>query len=101
MKINLHHLAQTEAGPIVELTTTEHRKYSKILHGMLPKDNYGRVTPINKLGNKINRSLDEIGFIREVRKSYKNRSFRNDRTLNKQYEAFRSQYWIWRASNVK
>ncbi|WP_425484681.1 HNH/ENDO VII family nuclease [Kroppenstedtia pulmonis] len=28
-------------------------------------------------------------------------SFRNNRTLNNQYEAFRKQYWKWRARSLE
>lgn len=62
--IELHHVLQKEAGPMVEIHELTHREYQKQLHGLR---GYGE-------------------------------SFRNDKTLSRQYSSFRRFYWKWRAN---
>jgi filamentous hemagglutinin len=46
--INLHHMLQTQSGPIAEVTATMHQQYSRILH----------INP-NTIPSGINRSAFE------------------------------------------
>ncbi|MED4567968.1 HNH/ENDO VII family nuclease [Brevibacillus agri] len=96
-KISLHHILQVEPGPMVEILQTVHQKNYKVLHGLLEKTKFKRLKSLSKLSSKANKSLEEIEKIRKERKAKKQRSFRNDPNLDKQYNKFREEYWIWRA----
>ncbi|WP_139488158.1 HNH/ENDO VII family nuclease [Brevibacillus dissolubilis] len=100
-KISLHHILQIEPGPMLEILQTVHQKNYKVLHGLLEKTKFKRLKPLDKLSSKANKSIDEIEKIRKKRKATKQRSFRNDPDLDKQYNKFREDYWIWRAEEVK
>lgn len=95
-KVELHHLTSTERnrgskyfngedrdGTVVEIQSSVHNKYKKQLHAVNEKDNsFRKVTT---------ETVDENGKpIRQKTKSY-------DAT---QYEKFRSQYWVDRASEI-
>ncbi|MGH1041453.1 HNH/ENDO VII family nuclease [Bacillus cereus group sp. MS39] len=95
--INLHHILQQEPGPMVEILQTVHRKNYRILHGLLEKNKFKRIKPLDKISLKANKFIDEIVEIRKERKRIKRRSFRSDPELDKQYNDFREQYWKWRS----
>jgi len=46
--IELHHILQTESGTMVEIRETTHRKYKRILHGLLGDGDSFRNNPILK-----------------------------------------------------
>ncbi|RNB50518.1 hypothetical protein EDM57_22760 [Brevibacillus gelatini] len=96
-KISLHHILQVEPGPMVEILQTVHQKNYKVLHGLLEKTKYKRLRSLNSISSKANKPIEEIEKIRKERKAKKQRSFRNDPNLDKQYNKFREEYWIWRA----
>ncbi|MEM5601433.1 HNH/ENDO VII family nuclease [Bacillus cereus] len=89
--INLHHILQQEPGPMVEILQTVHRKNYRILHGLLEKNKFRRIKPLDKISLKANKFIDEIVEIRKERKRIKRRSFRSDPELDKQYNDFREQ----------
>jgi len=51
-KVELHHLLQSEPGPMVEILGTTHQEGSRILHGLVEKGNSFRNTP--GLSNQYN-----------------------------------------------
>lgn len=66
-QINLHHVLGKEPGPMVELTTSIHKKHHGKLHGLVEDGN----------------------------------SFRNNSSLQYQYETFRKSYWKERAKDFE
>ncbi|MEC2077048.1 HNH/ENDO VII family nuclease [Metabacillus fastidiosus] len=98
--INLHHILQQEPGPMVEIHQTVHQKNYRILHGLLEKNKFKRVKPIDKIASKANKSIDEISEIRKERKMRKKRSFRSDPDLDQKYNDFRGEYWKWRSDEL-
>ncbi len=70
--INLHHMTQTQNGPIAEVTADMHTKYHRVLH-MWTNQSRGGVTRAEVLP-KIDRSA---------------------------FERWKSEYWIARAAELK
>ncbi|WP_339213346.1 T7SS effector LXG polymorphic toxin [Solibacillus sp. FSL W8-0372] len=98
--INLHHILQQEPGPMLEIHQTVHQKNYRILHGLLEKNKFKRVKPIDKIASHANKSIDEISEIRRERKMRKKRSFRSDPDLDQKYNDFRGEYWKWRSDEL-
>ncbi|MFK4320208.1 hypothetical protein ABH946_002913 [Bacillus sp. RC145] len=65
--INLHHILQQEPGPMVEILQTVYRKNYRILHGLLEKNKFKRIKPLDKISLKANKLIDEIDEIRKER----------------------------------
>ncbi|WP_207725859.1 RHS repeat-associated core domain-containing protein [Clostridium sp. DJ247] len=100
-QFELHHLVQMESGPMIELPYSKHQEeYYNILHGLLYEPSYPKLTDLNNLGPLINKSLEEIQEIRDIRRNLKRASFRSNDVLDKQYNNFRKAYWKSRAKNI-